>query len=645
MAWPYRRRRWPFRRRRWRQRRWPRRRRYRRTNTRRRSYKTTRRNRTKRKRRRVRKKKKQTLVQWQPESVRRCKIIGYTPLILGCTGRQQNNYIYWQDYWTHPKCPAGGQFAVYKFSLALCYEDYKRHKNIWTKSNCDYDLCKYLYTKLYFFPHPEVDFVIAYSRSYPMVVNENTYMSTHPYYLMLRKHKLVVPSRRTNPRAKSYYTLKIKPPRQSINKWFFQKNFNDIGLFLLQASACDLTYPYLGSNSRNRLVTLNILNPNLWGKPNWGLATLNKYSFKVEIPKNVQVQTLINGQLKTYTIPNNFNTDNQHIHLWESGIFNSKFLNIQIWDSGHSNLPLPILQVQYNPMVDLGKGNLIYFISTLQDSWSPPKTDRLLVWADRPIWLMLFGLQDYILKAKGSTSALRDSICVIQSKAFYPQHEQIVVVGNNFLNGLTECGQQPTSTLLNKWFLTLEDQNQALNELVKSGPFIQKMDGFRCSWSLSMKYHSKWLWGGANPPLKPACDPYQQEVFPVPDSLKQALQIIDPKKQVPEALLHSWDFRRGFATKSALKRMQKNLSDAEISSTDSEAPLPKRRKADPPCYQEKEESLLQTIETICTQEETENPQLKKYQQQQQLKHLQLLKLIAELKKRQLNLQLMTGLME
>nr|UHM27396.1 MAG: ORF1 [Torque teno midi virus] len=647
MAWYFRRKRAPWYRRRWKRRRYTRkRRRFPRRRVRRRPYKTTRRYRKKRKQRRVRKHKKLPLIQWQPESTRKCNIIGYAPLIIGCTGRQQNNYIFWQDYWTHPKCPAGGSFAVYKFSLGLLYEDYKRHRNVWTKSNCDYDLCKYVKTKLYFFPHPEVDFVIHYTRSYPMIVDENTYMSTHPFYLMLRKHKLVIPSKRTNPHGKQVYKLTLKPPRQSINKWYFQKPFSDIGLFMIQAAALDLTYSYLGPNSRNRLVTLQALNPQFWGSPQWGAKTTTTYSFKIDISagKGKVAQYNDKGTLKNYTIPNDFNSNN--IHAWEKGIFNYKFLNIQIWPTEIGNKQLPLIQVQYNPMVDIGKGNVVYFISTLQTSWSPPTTDRLLVWRDRPLWLLMFGLQDYILKAKNTTSALQGYICVIQSKAIFPVHDQIVVIGNNFLSGLTECGVQPLNPVaIDNWYLDLEDQNPAINEIVKSGPFVPRMDGFRCSWELNMKYHSKWIWGGATPPLKPACDPYQQEVFPVPDTIKQALQIIDPKKQIPESLLHSWDYRRGFITKAALKRMQKNLSDAELSSTDSEPPI-KKRKADPPCYQEKEESLLSTVQTLCQEEETnQNRELQQYQQQQHQKQLQLLKLISELKRRQLHLQLMTGLME
>lgn len=565
--------------------------------------------------------------------------------MLGCNGRQMRNFTYWQDYWTHTKCPAGGGFAVIKLSLGYFYEDYKRLKNIWTKSNCDYDLCRYQGTYIYFYPHPEVDFVIHFSRSYPMVVDEHTYMSTHPFFLMLRKKKKIIPSRRTNPKGKQYYKIFIKPPRQSINKWFFQKQFNDTGLALIQAAATDLTYSYIGSNSRNRLSTFQCLNPDVWVKPDWGTATSN-YSFYTSY-SGKKAKTMLDNKLQDYTIPMNFGDHSTKLK-WEKGIFNKSFLNIQYFIDD-TTLKLPTLTVQYNPVVDNGKGNTIYFISVLQTSWAIPTTDRVMVWKDRPLWLMFYGVEDYILKAKGTSGALADYICVIQSPALFPRLTRYVLIGSNFLNGLTTCGTTPTGVTIDKWIFTVEDQDQALNEIVKSGPYIPNMDGFRCSWELKIKYKSLWKWGGALPPLKQACDPYQQEIFPVPDSVKQSIQIIDPQKQIPECLFHNWDYRRGILTRTAIKRMQKHLSDAESSSTETEeTPKKRQRTGDPPCPEEKDNSLIENIQNICQKAEETGPieqQLQQLQRQQLNKNINLLRLISKLKEKQLALQLATGMIQ
>nr|BAG84585.1 hypothetical protein [Torque teno midi virus] len=658
MAWYFRQWRRPRYRRRWKRRRWPRRkRRFRRTYTRRRSFRPTRKRRKRRKRTRVRRKKQTlTLKQWQPESIKKCKIIGHTPIILGCSGRQIYSYTFWQDYWIHPRCPAGGGFAVMKLSLAYFYEDYRRRKNIWTKSNCPYDLCRYLGVVLKLYKHETVDFIVSYSRNYPMVVDENTYMQTHPAVMLLRKHKVIVPSKKTRPLGKNYVKLRIKPPRQILNKWFFQKNFNEQGLALIQATAADLTYPHLGPYSKNRLVTITILNTQYYYmQPNWGTATGN-YTFHTSISTSWNpAKTLIDGKLINYTYDPQMLTE-QRKHNYSNGIFNKEFLNIQYWQNPSANShPTPTMQVQYNPSLDTGQGNKIYFLSTLQTSWAPPTTDKVLVWQNEPLWLQLYGLRDYILKVKGSISALQDSICVIESPFIMPQthNKKFVVVSNTFMNGLTDCGNAPLGHQLTKWFLTLEDQMPILNEIVKSGPYIARQDGPRCTWELHCDYKAFFRWGGAQPPLQNVCDPHLQETFPVPDTIKQTIQIMDPEKQIPETLFHSWDYRRGLITKSALKRMYKNLSDAESSSTDgtekSDSPRKKRRRGDPPCPEEKDNCILQNLQEICQAPQKTSgdleQQLDDLRQQQLNKNLNILKLLAKLKQRQLSLQLAMGMME
>ncbi|BAG84581.1 hypothetical protein [Torque teno midi virus 15] len=624
---------------------------------RRRTRRNPRKRRQRRKRPRVRRK-RQTLPlkQWQPESIRRCKIIGHTPIILGCSDRQIHSYTYWQDYYIHPRCAAGGGFAVMKWSLAYLYEDFKRRKNIWTKSNCMYDLCRYTGTKLKLYKHETVDFIVSFSRNYPMVVDENTYMHTHPSIMLLKKHRIIIPSKRTNPHGKNYKKITVRPPRQLINKWFFQKNFNDQGLFLLTATAADLMYPHLGPYSKNRLVTITILNTqHFYQQPNWGTAT-GDYSFgTTNFSTWGGAKTYIDNKLTDYN-PSMDMLKQNNKHNASNGIFNKEFPNIQYWKTiTNPTHPTPTMQVQYNPARDTGNGNKVYFISTLQTSWAPSTTDKVMTWTGEPLWLQLYGLTDYILKVKGTSSALQDAICVIESPYIEPQthNKKFVFVGNPFMNGLTECGNQPPGWLLSKWFLTLEDQMPILNEIIKSGPYVARQDGPRCTWELHCDYRSFFKWGGAQPPLQNICDPHLQETFPVPDTVKQTIQIIDPQKQIPETLFHSWDYRRGLITKTALKRMYKNISDADSSSTDgsekSDTPRKKRKRGDPPCPEEKDNYIIQNLQEICqAPQETSGDleqQLHNLREQQLNKNISLLKLLAMLKQKQLQMQLAMGMME
>lgn len=144
----------------------------------------------------------------------------------------------------------------------------------------------------------------------------------------------------------------------------------------------------------------------------------------------------------------------------------------------------------------------------------------------------------------------------------------------------------------------------------------------------------------------------------MPDKFSQAVQIIDPTKQIPQQILHTWDYRRGLITQRALKRMYANLSDATTISTDSDGlePQQKIKKSSRHApLQEKEtevlKSLQQLFEKDSSQEEEETEQktiqeLIQQQKQQQLsiKH-NLITLITHLRQSQMQMQLQTGILQ
>ncbi len=104
------------------------------------------------------------------------------------------------DY-TRTKYPGGGGFAAQLFTLEYLYDQWKLKNNIWTKTNEYKDLCRYLKCNFTFFRHPHVDFVVVYERQPPFYIEKQTYMQYHPYSLLLRKHKIIIPSLTTNPKG------------------------------------------------------------------------------------------------------------------------------------------------------------------------------------------------------------------------------------------------------------------------------------------------------------------------------------------------------------------------------------------------------------------------------------------------------------
>ncbi len=193
-----------------------------------------------------------------------------------------------------------------------------------------------------------------------------------------------------------------------------------------------------------------------------------------------------------------------------------------------------------------------------------------------------------------------------------------------------------------------------INNIVECGPYIPKLNNTKnSSWELSYRYSFYFKFGGPQQTDPPIDDPKTQGIWDVPSTLQKTIQIEDPKKQATESMLHDWDYRRGFITQRALKRMSENIqTDSDVESYDSE--LTKKRKKvtkELPHLQEQEEKtkkcLLSLYESDTSQEEEQTLQQyihKQHKQQHKLKK-QLLHLFSELKHSQRQLQLQTGILE
>ncbi len=143
--------------------------------------------------------------------------------------------------------------------------------------------------------------------------------------------------------------------------------------------------------------------------------------------------------------------------------------------------------------------------------------------------------------------------------------------------------------------------------------------------------------------------------FPI-NSNRYKYLIRHNKKPLTSSMPGTW--RRGYITKTALKRIYQDSTTDESLQTDSEAALPEKKKKKSlqgnsvPVLQEKEEEiqncLLSLFEKDTSQDyQTQDIQLliqHQQQQQQQLKY-NLLQLISDLKKKQSILQLQTGLLD
>ena len=529
-------------------------------------------------------------------------------------------------------------------------------KNIWTYSNNNYDLCRYTGSKFTFYRHPWCDFIVCYTLMYPMSLNFVDYMETHPLRLLLQQKKFAILSLKHKPNGKLWVTKKFKPPRQMTNKWFFQDMFSTKPLLLMRAAACDLFQPDLGPSGGNRLISLTCINiHDFYIAGDWGLATTNGY---VPIPTWQNPTQLIvtpkQGSDQTISVDG---------VTYSKGWFQKQILQAYTVKKSTSQSFNPTYTARYNPSQDTGEGNMVYMCSITSSSYNKPTTDKVLWAQGQPLWLLLFGFQDYVIQLKKPAETMPIYYLMIVSDFIeprtgphYPKHH--LIIDDSFVRGAGPFNTTTTTGDLNKWYPTLKYQQESMSNIVKTGPFIPKPDPKYANWELHYKSTFYFKWGGSLQGDPQISNPANKKDYPLPDNQQSTIQVTDPQRQISETILHSWDFRRGYITKKALKRMSKHLETESIVSTDSDSQhscKKPRLTYSHPLLQDQ-----QTEETTClhslfeentSQEEEKEEQtslkhlIKQQHKQQQGIKLKLLQLLTNMKRAQQQLQLHTGLLE
>nr|UHK05385.1 MAG: ORF1 [Torque teno midi virus] len=646
---------------RWRKRRYTKRRPRRKFYKRRRPRRTTRR----RRRRKVRRKKLQkiTIKQWQPESIHKCKIVGFSNLVLGAQGTQ---YLCWtneQPEYTQPKAPGGGGFGSEVITLDWLYKQWRAHNNIWTKSNKNKDLVRYTGGVITLFRHPTTDFVFTYNLSPPFDITKFTYPDLQPQNILLRPKKRIILSMLSKPWGSRKVRVKLKPPKQMSTKWFFQANFADAGLALLQASAANFRYASIGPKAQNQMVTIYCLDLDLFNIPNWGQAqdaawkpqSTYTYTFKYIDPKTKQEETITPATTTKAPYTTAYQTSvSREYGWWQPKILQSS----AIIRSSTPTANRPIFTARYNPNVDTGDGNIVYIVSILQSKWTPPtiQTEHEIV--GQPLWMAFYGFFSYLKYITKDKAFDLHYLFVIKSPAVIPvtvtRQDFYAFVDLDFINGQLPWEEYMSAKVKATWYPKAVFQTTTINSIVESGPFMPRYTNIpESTWELPYKYKFYFKWGGPQAPDEPVDDPKGKDTYPVPDTMHETIQIGDPKKQTPASILHQWDFRRGIVTQRALKRMQENIeTDTDFQSDESETPT-KRRKItkEMPYKPHKEEKIKKCLLSLCEentcQETPETIQDLIQQQQQQQRHLKrnILQLLTHLKTQQRFLGLQTGLLE
>lgn len=574
------------------------------------------------------------LRQWQPTTIKRLSISGWFPLLLCSNKRSQNNYIVHMTDIPARGAGFGGNISITKWNLEMLYHENLMNRNRWSRRNNDLDLTRYLGGTFKFYRDPDRDYVATYSLESPMVTNQFSHMQSHPQIMLLRRHRILVPSLKTKPRGKPYVKRRFKPPRLMRNQWYFQAHFCMVNLVKLTIVGLDLQKPWLRKGTEAPIAEFAVLQPSIykniaitatvtssepqkstwesaWEWPNsmtmnfrellktlgatdaelrdgpprttvQGLfkkhVTVEKMQEKIFQDRKDKINWLLNNSGISTT-----NTQSRTMYFDRiCGMFSSYVLsNENRWDS---TLKKAYVRVRYNPLIDEGKGNQVWIDSvTKSDTKFNPKQSLILL-QDQPMWLLLFGYTDWVRKFYHDRNPGVNYRVTMICPYTYPKLTNsdgygYVPLGDDFCNGRHPNKQfKITPEWETLWYPMIFNQEPATEAIVNCGPWMPRDEESR-SWQANLGYQFRFLLGGTLPPGQPPEDPCRQPTHDLPESniLQLAVQASDPR--TVDEPFHGWDIRRGLFSSTSLKRMRQYQ---EFDETVPDAPEDKRSRWDPP---------------------------------------------------------------
>ncbi len=191
---------------------------------------------------------------------KKLKIVGLHPLFLTTSERVCNNLTCYIESTAPPHFPGGGGFSINNFTLRSLYEDHNVLKNWWTVSNDNMPLIRFLGVTIYLYRNSTADYMFLYNNTYPMNSTLLTYTSTHPQAMLLHKNTKKMPCKQHNRNKKPYKKLKIRPPSQMYNKWYFQHDIADVPLLQTISTAASFDRMFLNSKAISSTIGFTSLN-------------------------------------------------------------------------------------------------------------------------------------------------------------------------------------------------------------------------------------------------------------------------------------------------------------------------------------------------------------------------------------------------
>nr|UGV37790.1 MAG: ORF1 [TTV-like mini virus] len=555
------------------------------------------------------------LKEWQPHYIRRCKVTGIQPLFLTTSERLAHNMTCYLETTAPHLYPGGGGFSIQNFTLNMLYEQNLIAKNWWSQSNDNLPLIRYTGCTIWLYRQSTVDYLFHYRNAYPMTAKLLTYTSTHPQAMLMTKHTKKILCKQYNRNKKPYKKIRITPPSQMQNKWFFQKDIAHIPLLQTICTAASLDRMFLNSSSISTTIgftsldRLGFINHNYSKMSTTGyIAIPNTLTFgalrkKASItaykiselsylgnPENLTTGTTIgnipesdynkyNGTLNTLQkkikaaqqIQKHWGNPFDVIFHREGALITTnlpwsdiieKYKDDKYLQSDHFTFKThTFIDCRYNPFADKGTGNKLYLINlqdiTHQTDWDWPEKDTL--YENLPLYLMTWGYLDYMKKCGEYSIVDTKYLLVIYSPYIFPKDAKYYIpLDQDFLEGRSpyQEGEHVIAPDLQNWHPKVKFQTRTVNTIACSGPATAKLPP-QISAEAHFKYQFHFKLGGEPPPMSVLTDPDDQPKYNIPNNILQPTSLQSPTTPL-EYLLYKFDERRGTLTKKATQRIQKD---------------------------------------------------------------------------------------
>lgn len=597
---------------------------------------------------RYRKRKKIRIDQWQPKSIRKCKIKGYKCLFQAGPNRDSNNYAQYYESFSNPHQPSGGGWSLMIFTLENLYEEHLKVRNWWTAGNKGLPLTRYKGCKFKFFRDEYTDYIVVYSLCYPMLDAPLVHANSSPYNTLISRHRIIVPSKHTKPRGKPYIKKWFRPPSQFKSKWYFTQDICKTGLLLLTTIATDLNYFYIPPQAINNNISIFTLNSKTFQDNGFinppettgysiGNSTYLYAAVTQEHPPKVKDLSFL-GRPGPYTLGEAYNGQQNYLQTktkWGNP-FHPDVLNLSIpvyksnvqpgailteankdkLASQTTNLveviePL-VLELRYNPDRDTGQDNVAYLVSIQRqlsntDGFKEPDDPNVKI-TGFPLHVLLWGWLDWQKKLQYLHNIDTSYMLVLKSKFTNPEVKYILPIDHSFLEGKGPYNlpkEELNTHTLTSWWPKVAHQLVTNNNICNSGPATCKYTHTKCI-QAHCQYQFNFNRGGCPAPMVELTNPCLQPKFPVPDTQLQRLQIQNPTF-APQLELHDFDERNEQLTKKCLKRIRDY--------TETEQTIFSITGTTTPGLQTKRQRIQEEIQTSSKEKEKETP----FQQLQQLR--------------------------